>query len=114
MKSNNDNERTIQSIQKDISDFVSKRDWKKHHNPVNLSEAIIVEAGELLQLFLFTTHKVIEKEAKTKSHLRERIEEELADILIYSLELTDHLDMDVSDIITKKLEKSSKKHPAIT
>ncbi len=113
MKSNNDNERTIQSIQKEISDFVSKRDWKRHHNPVNLSEAIIVEAGELLQLFLFKSHGSVEKEAKTESHLRERIEEELADILIYSLELADHLDMDVSEIISKKLNKNSKKHPAV-
>lgn len=113
MKSNNDNQRTIQSVKKEILDFVSKRDWKRHHNPVNLSEAIIVEAGELLQLFLFTSHESIEKEALTESHLRERIEEELADIMIYSLELADHLNMDVSAIITKKLKKSSKKHPAI-
>lgn len=113
MESKKDHKRTIGSVKDEILDFVSKRDWRKYHNPANLSEAIIVEAGELLQLFLFTDHKKIEEESKVDSVLRERIEEELADIMIYSIELADHLDMDVSEIISKKLKKSSKKHPPI-
>lgn len=114
MKSKNDNEKTIQLIKDEIVDFVSRRDWKRLHNPVSLSEAIIVEAGELLELFLFRDSKEIEKEAKKDSELRERIEEELADVMIYALELAHHLDMDVSEIINKKLQKNSIKHPEVT
>jgi NTP pyrophosphatase (non-canonical NTP hydrolase) len=114
MKSKNDSEKTIQSIKDEIIDFFSKRDWKRRHNPVSLSEAIIVEAGELLELFLFRDFKEIEKEAKKDSELRERIEEELADVMIYALELAHHLDMDISDIINKKLQKNSIKHPEVT
>lgn len=101
----------IDEIKEKIDKFVSKRDWKKFHNPVSLSEAIIVEAGELLQLFLFSDLDTIKKEALKVGRLRERIKEELADILIYSFELADHLDMDINEIIEEKLVKNSKKHP---
>ena len=107
----NDSNTSVESLKSEVMRFVEARDWSKSHNPKDLSIAISIEIGELLELFLFKNKSKVAEKLKNNPMYRERIAEELADVLIYSLELAEYLKMDVSRIIRTKLEKNSIKYP---
>ncbi len=92
-------------ILKEINQFRDERNWRQFHNEKDLSLSISLEAAELLELFQW---KSSEEVVDTK---RERLAEELADVLIYSYMLADNLDFDINEIIRKKLVKNVEKYP---
>lgn len=93
------------NILKVINKFRDERNWRQFHNEKDLSLSISLEAAELLELFQW---KSSEEVVDTK---RERLAEELADVLIYSYMLADNLDFDINEIIRKKLVKNVEKYP---
>ena len=90
---------------KRINKFHDDHKWRQFHNAKDLALSISIESAELLELFQWST---AEKAVKNKY---ESIEEELADILIYSYTLAEKLGMDINEIIEKKLVKNLKKYP---
>lgn len=86
---------------KKIIKFRDDRDWKKFHSGENLAKSISIEAGELLELFQWS-HE--EKNI-------ERIKEELADVLMYSILMANVYNLNIEEIINEKIEKNSKKYP---
>lgn len=91
-----------------IRKFRDDRDWIQFHNPKNLSEAIIVEAGELLEKFLwldFEQAKGLEEKKLGK------IKEEAADIFIFLLYLCDVLKIDLVKEANKKIAINEQKYP---
>lgn len=90
---------------KRINKFHDDHKWRQFHNAKDLALSIYIESAELLELFQWTT---AEKAVENKY---ESIEEELADILIYSYTLAEKLGMDIDEIIEKKLVKNLKKYP---
>ena len=90
---------------KRINKFHDDHKWRQFHNAKDLALSISIESAELLELFQWTT---AEKAIENKY---ESIEEELADILIYSYTLAEKLGMDIDEIIEKKLVKNLKKYP---
>ncbi len=82
--------------------FRNERDWEQFHNPKDLALAINVEAGELLELFLWKKHD--------EANL-EKIKEELADVFAYSFLLAEKYNLDVKDIILEKIKKNGEKYP---
>lgn len=95
----------INDIVKEINKFRDARNWRQFHNEKDLSLSITLEAAELLELFQWkTSDEVVETN-------RERLAEEIADVLIYSYMLADNLNFDINDIIRKKLVKNADKYP---
>ena len=90
---------------KRINKFHDDHKWRQFHNAKDIALSISIESAELLELFQWTT---AEKAVENKY---ESIEEELADILIYSYTLAEKLGMDIDEIIEKKLVKNLKKYP---
>ena len=90
---------------KKINKFRDDRDWRKFHNEKDLAISIALEASELLELFQWK-----QSEEVTTNSL-ERIKEELADVLIYSMMLADNLQLDVNKIIEDKLISNNMKYP---
>ena len=90
---------------KRINKFHDDHKWRQFHNAKDLALSISIESAELLELFQWTT---AEKAVENKY---ESIEEELADILIYSYTLAEKLGMDIDEIIEKKLVKNLKNYP---
>lgn len=90
-------EKTIERIKK----FVNDRDWAQFHTPANLSKAISIESAELLEEFLWDE----------ENYDREHVLEELADVIIYSIQMADTLGVDLSEIINNKMDKNEKKYP---
>ena len=93
---------------KEISDllvsFRNERDWEQFHNPKDLALALSVEAGELLELFLWKT---------PQDARQDRIKEELADVLAYSFLLAEKYDFDIKQIMIDKIKKNGVNYPVV-
>lgn len=100
----------FQNILAKIKKFRDERDWKKFHNPKDMAEGIVIEASELLELFLWKTQEESRSFAKNKKNLEE-ISDEIADILYFTVELADDLGIDIEKAVLNKLKKSANKYP---
>lgn len=85
-----------------LNKFRDERDWSQFHNPKDLSVALSIEAGELLEAFLW-------KHPDDADPLK--IREELADIFAYAFLLAEAYQLDVKDIVLDKIEKNGEKYP---
>lgn len=95
----------MDSLEKKINEFRDERDWRQFHNEKDLAISISLEAAELLELFQWNSS---EETIQTK---RNEIEDELADVMIYSMMLASNLELDVEEIILNKLKKNNEKYP---
>lgn len=85
-----------------LIEFRDERDWEQFHNSKDLALALSIEASELLELFLWKENEDFDKE---------KLEDELADVLSYALLIAQKHDLNIADIINKKIIKNSKKYP---
>ena len=90
----------------EILKFRDDRNWKQFHTPKDLAISISLEAAELLEVFQWSGTDL---KAEDK---RDRIEEELADVLIYCFLMADAVGADIDEIITRKLHTNNEKYPA--
>ena len=103
-----DPEVTVGELRRLVAKFVKEREWESYHNPKDLAIAISIEAGELLELFLwrdFTEHSKLEGQ-----HV-EKVMDELADMVIYCLMFANAQGWDLSDAIKVKIRKDELKYP---
>ncbi|AQR96148.1 nucleotide pyrophosphohydrolase [Clostridium saccharoperbutylacetonicum] len=84
-----------------IIKFRNDRDWNQFHMPANLSKAISIEAGELLEEFLWDE----------ENYNKEHVLEELADVIVYCIHMADALNVDLEEIINIKMDKNELKYP---
>ncbi|MEW5904711.1 MAG: nucleotide pyrophosphohydrolase [Pseudomonadota bacterium] len=82
--------------------FRDERDWAQFHNPKDLAAALSIEAGELLECFLWKVHGEADEA---------RVREELADVLAYALLLAEHYKLDVKQVVLEKIAKNAQKYP---
>ena len=92
----------FEEIIQELIKFRNERDWEQFHNPKDLALAINVEAGELLELFLW-------KNAKDANS--EKVKEELADIFAFAFLLADKYGFDVKQIVLEKIKLNGEKYP---
>jgi dCTP diphosphatase len=89
--------------------FVDERDWGQFHSPKNLAIALTVEAAELLEEFQWLT----EQQSRQPDQERlKRIKDEISDVMIYLVLLSDHLSIDPMAAAFEKIEKNREKYPA--
>ena len=93
----------IETIQAELRKFNQERDWDQFHNGKDLAVAISIEAGELLEAFLWKSPE----EAKV-----EKVREELADVLNYAFQMADRYHLDIKEIMLEKLRINAQKYPA--
>ncbi|MGO4942173.1 nucleotide pyrophosphohydrolase [Ruoffia tabacinasalis] len=87
-----------------VNQFRDERNWRQFHNEKDLALSITLEASELLEVFQWKTAEEGVKDI-------EQIKDELADVLIYSYMLADNLDLDIDELIERKLIKNNEKYP---
>ena len=90
--------------------FAQERDWEQFHTPKNLAIALSVEAGELLELFQWLTPGESLAVTDTPADAA-RIQEELADVLLYLVRLADILGVDLEAAAETKLAANAHKYP---
>ena len=98
----------IEDLKAQIRKFRDDRDWKQFHVPKDMAISIAIEASELLEEFQWKDAAGVDK--KIKEDLP-RIEDEMADIYIYLLELSDILHVDLIEAAKKKMAKNAIKYP---
>jgi NTP pyrophosphatase (non-canonical NTP hydrolase) len=98
----------LDDICRRIVQFRDERDWKQFHDPKNLAEAISVEAGELLESFLWKTPNQSRSLPPDKL---EAVKSEIADVLIFLLYLAEELRIDPVLEAKKKLALNEQRYP---
>lgn len=106
----NDQTTTIGELKAKVGKFVHDRAWEKYHNPKDLAESICIEAAELLELFQWVTPDEALSWQDEASKVR-RIQEELADIIIYGLSMANTMRIDVTKVVGRKLRSNEMKYP---
>lgn len=85
--------------------FRDDRNWKQFHNPKDLAISISLEASELLEVFQWSGEDTVCGEKKDK------IREELADVVNYCILMADACGLDLDEIVRAKVERNAKKYP---
>ncbi len=98
----------LEMLKKVLINFRDERNWKKHHNPKDLAISIVIEASELLEIFQWIPEKDLDNITRER---KEEIEEEIADIMIYLIFLSDVVKIDIGNAVIKKMEKNLKRFP---
>lgn len=100
----------IRELVRKILRFRDARDWAQFHTPKSLAAALSVEVAELQELMLWKsdlqTLELVHSEKGSK-----RFEEEIADVLIYTLLLAHEVGIDPGNAIRKKLIQNAAKYP---
>ena len=90
----------IQELMQEVMAFSEERDWDQFHSPENLAKSIAIEAAELLECYQWGSDPAPEK-----------VEEELADVLNYCLQMAVKLNLDPAAIVRKKMQINARKYP---
>lgn len=100
----------IAALQATLRQFAADRHWQPFQTPKNLAMALVVEAAELVEIFQWMTaeqSQLAHRDAAVKQH----IGEEIADVLVYLLQIADHSHIDVQRAVDAKLVLNARKYP---
>jgi dCTP diphosphatase len=98
----------LENLREQLRAFAAARDWNQFHSPKNLAMALSAEAGELLEVFQWLT------EAQSRSlppDAQAAASEEVADVLLYLIRLSDELGIDLIAAAQRKLLANAEKYP---
>ena len=100
----------IPALQARLRQFSAARHWEPYQTPKNLAMAMVVEAGELVEIFQWMTpeQSVTAGEDATR---REHIGDEIADVVIYLLQIADRSGVDLVQAVRRKIDKNAVKYP---
>jgi dCTP diphosphatase len=103
-----DSTTTVAELRQWMRQFVAERDWEQFHSPKNLVMGLSVEVAELMEHFLWVD---IEQSRKLDDEKRGEVADELADVTLYVLALSNTLGLDLSEAVSAKLVKTARKYP---
>lgn len=104
-----DDTTTLNELKKLVKAFTKERDWEQFHDPKNMSINVGVEAGELMEHFLWIDNKNAQDHFERN---KKEITHELADVLIGVVEFAQVCNIDLATAFSEKLEEIKKKYPA--
>jgi NTP pyrophosphatase (non-canonical NTP hydrolase) len=99
---------SLQTLARQLEQFAQDRDWQQFHSPKNLASALVVEAGELLEHFQWLTE---EQSRSLSPQKREAVGAELADVLLYLIQLAGAMGIDPIAAAQAKLALNAQKYP---
>lgn len=98
----------MQALARALQQFADARDWGPFHSPKNLASALVVEAGELLEPFQWLTEDQSRQLAPAQ---RQAVAHEMADVLLYLVQLSTVLGIDLMDAARAKMALNAQKYP---
>ncbi|KAG6593040.1 dCTP pyrophosphatase 1, partial [Cucurbita argyrosperma subsp. sororia] len=101
---------SLEVLKTKMAEFAKERDWERFHSPRNLLLALVGEVGEVSEIFQWkgeVSKGLPEWEEKEKEHLGE----ELSDVLLYLVRLSDICGIDLAQAVLRKLELNAIKYP---
>ncbi len=98
----------VQALQAALRQFAEERDWGQFHTPKNLAASLSIEAAEVLEHFQWLTD---EQSRNLPPERRDQVALEIADVLLYLLQLADKLQIDPLEAAKAKLALNAAKYP---
>ncbi|MDO9005055.1 MAG: nucleotide pyrophosphohydrolase [Aquabacterium sp.] len=98
----------IQQLAQDLNQFAQARDWRQFHSPKNLASALTVEASELLEHFQWLTEA---QSHQLDDDKRQAVAFEMADVLLYLVQLSSALNIDLMDAARRKMVINAQRYP---
>jgi NTP pyrophosphatase (non-canonical NTP hydrolase) len=98
----------MKNLEKEILKYLKDRHWDDLR-PSDLAKSIMIEGAELLELFQWENLSL--EEVKKNKKKIEEIKKELADVMIYGLEMSVLFGFDTKKIVRKKLAHINRKYP---
>ena len=92
----------LEELRQAIVRFTQERDWDQFHNGKDLALALSIEAAELNEAFLWKDASEVDVE---------KVKEELADIVNYSILIADKYGLDIKQIVLDKIKRNAEKYP---
>jgi len=99
---------SLRDLAQQLDRFAADRDWQQFHSPKNLASALIVEAGELLEHFQWMTEQ---QSRELPPEQRDAVGAEMADVLLYLVQLANALGIDPVAAAQAKLRVNELKYP---
>jgi NTP pyrophosphatase (non-canonical NTP hydrolase) len=99
---------SLADLARQLAHFAEEREWQQFHSPKNLASALIVEAGELLEHFQWMTD---EQSRDLTPERRDAVGAEVADVLLYLIQLSSALGIDPVEAARSKLRVNALKYP---
>ncbi|MHA2462257.1 MAG: nucleotide pyrophosphohydrolase, partial [Candidatus Thorarchaeota archaeon] len=103
-------EYSLEDIRQIVRKFVEERDWQGFQKPSALAVSIAIEIGELLEMFQWLTDEEISDLLEEQDY-RTKLADEIADVIIYLLRLSDVAGINPTQALLRKMEKNRKKYP---
>ena len=101
-------EAALQTLARQLQQFADARDWGPFHSPKNLASALVVEAGELLEHFQWLTE---DQSRQLAPEQKQAVAHEMADVLLYLVQLSTVLGIDLMDAARSKMVINAQKYP---
>lgn len=98
----------LQSLREATRQFSAERDWQQFHSPKNLAMALSVEAAELLEHFQWMTEA---ESDQLTAEQKTAVAHEMADVLVYLVQLSDRLGVDLMAATREKMKLNAEKYP---
>lgn len=100
----------LEKIKAELKIFSSDREWDQFHSVKNLSMALSVECSELLEIFQWMSEED-SNQIKNNPEKLQNVRDEMADIFVYLLRLSEKLNIDLELAVTEKMIKNAEKYP---
>ncbi|XP_058196652.1 uncharacterized protein LOC131312727 [Rhododendron vialii] len=101
---------SLDLLKKKMEEFAKERNWDRFHSPRNLLLALVGEVGELSEIFQWkgeVPRGLPDWKEEEKVHLGE----ELSDVLLYLVRLSDICGVDLGKAALRKLQLNAIKYP---
>lgn len=105
-----DDTSTVVQLKQMVQQFVGERDWHQFHSPKNLSMALAIEVGELMEHFQWISTDQ-SRDVQNDPDKKRAVSEELADVLCYCMAIANEMDIDIAASMSKKMEMNRQKYP---
>lgn len=99
----------MKDLQELIARFLKQRGWNEHSNPSSYAKSISIEAAELLEHFQWKEPSV--EAIRKDPELFKAIQSELADVLIYGLDMASVFGLDAAALVRSKMRHNARKYP---
>ena len=99
---------SLAGLTRQLVAFAAERDWGRFHSPKNLASALVVEAGELLEPFQWMSE---DESRRLSDEQREAVALEMADVLLYLVQLSNAAGVDLLDAAQRKMRINAQRYP---
>lgn len=100
----------VNGLAEPLHEFAEDRDWGQFHSPKNLVMALNGEVGELNEIFQWLSEN-LSRTVMENPVTALKVQEELADVLLYLMRLASVLGVDLNEAARIKLLTNGQKYP---